>query len=163
MELSLKTKIIGSGILLLAVFAGGRYSAPERIKIEKEEIIVKVTDTSTKTDVKKDQVVKTNTKVTTLKDGTKIEETNVVQETKENSNTVREELVKESVKTTETKVVDSGARVKIDALFGLMPQHMTDGFIYGAHVSKQLFGPFSLGVWTTVPRLTIGVSVGMKL
>lgn len=151
MELSKKNKILIGIVVLAGTYAAGRLSAPEKIKIEKQEVVVKDTEKQ------RDKEVITDKKITTLPDGTKVEEVKI----RENTKTVTTETEKK--KTNESKLVQSGAgKVNISGLFGIKPRKLQDGLVYGVSVSTRVLGPVTIGIWGLIPEPVVGVSAGLQ-
>lgn len=135
-------QVIAGLIMLIIAFAWGRYSAPT--KVETKTITVEVE--KTKVVEKKVIVEKVNpdgskTTVTTV-------DTNTETQTDTNTNST---TVKENKKST----------LNVYAMGGLDVTNPANGFIVGAHVSKQLLGPVSIGLFGFTNK-TAGVSVGFS-
>lgn len=129
-------------LMIVAIFYAGRYTAPT--KVETKTVTVEVE--KTKVVEKKVIVEKTNpdgskTTVTTV-------DTNTETQTDSTSNTT---TVKENKKST----------LNVYAMGGLDVTNPANGFIVGAHVSKQLIGPISIGLFGFTNK-TAGVSIGMS-
>lgn len=150
-------KFIALAVALLAAYAFGRFSAPEKVKIEtklvevEKKIEKKETDrqnnkkTTTVTEIKPDGT-KTITKVTTDESTTKT-----------NTGSI-EQSVKIDEKLNET--TNSSSKVTISALAGVNPFRIDQGVDLGAMVSKPVLGPVTIGVFGFKSG-SMGASVGL--
>lgn len=155
MNMTLKSKIFLVGLALLASYAFGRFSAPEKVKIEKQivEVEKKVTDRDAEKNTKK---TTTTTKIT-HPDGRVEETTTVVEETnRKSSKTETSESGKSSSETTETTY--SSSKVSVSGLWGI--QIGTPGVVYGASISKPILGPITVGAFGLSNGI-VGGSIGL--
>lgn len=159
MQTASKKKTIVLGIVIgLTIFAAGRYSAPEKVKIKTE--IVEVHDKTTNTDTDRDKHRETTVTETTKPDGTKTTVTTTTEDTKTDRKTTSAETDR---KTTETvkEVTKSGRHLTFDVLAGL---NITDlkfaPPVIGAHIGVNLLGPIRLGVFGLSSGVG-GVSLGL--
>lgn len=144
--MNLKTAAIVLGALCAVSFAVGRYTAPEKVKTEikiQKEVITQ-------------QVVHTVTKVVERPDGTKETEVTQDSDTNTHSDTVKDKL---------KEVIVSHDSLNISILAGAQP-HLFQGIsvgpiIYGASVTKTLWGPVTIGAWG-LSDLSAGVSLGLN-
>jgi hypothetical protein len=132
---------LGGILIIVIAFYYGKYSAPT--KVETKTITVEVE--KTKVVEKKVIIEKVNpdgskTTVTTVDTNTETQT-----DTTSNSSTVKE-----------TKKPS----LNVYAMGGLDVTNPANGFIVGAHVSKQLLGPISIGLFGFTNK-TAGVSLGM--
>lgn len=136
--MNIKTKIIIISISLVVSYAFGRWSAPEKVKIE-----TKIVEVETK---HKDQV-KT---IVVAPDGTKTEIIHTVVDTEKNKDI---DNVKETIK--------SNSRVRISALAGV---HTRDGLgsDFGGSISTNFLGPISIGAYG-LQSGSFGISLGLDL
>lgn len=140
MQLSLKQKIIVSGVVVLVAFAFGRYTAP------------KIPNVATTVDNTKN--VNTNThKTTTItenKDGTKVtkitEDTNKISESENKGSQV--------VTAPKTSLINISALGSLDTSRGFVP-------VYGISASKEFIGPITLGAFGLTNGV-VGLSVGVN-
>lgn len=160
MEITTKTKVIISVVVVAGAFASGRYLTPEKIKIEVKTVEVekKVKDTSTDTNQnkKKDtKIVETKKPNGEIVTETTITETTVIDKKKEEQETIAKIDKKDS--TSETTKGDS--KVTINALGGF--DFRTGLPVYGASVTKPVAGPLTLGVFG-LSNTTVGASLGLQ-
>lgn len=129
-------------VLLAAAFAGGRFLSPEKIVTKTVTVEVE------KTNTKQDSVVIKVTKP----DGTITETTTTKTETETITNTNNK---------TETITQNKKSSLNVNALAGINVTNPSGGIVFGAHVSKQLLGPISIGLFG-LSNGTAGVSVGLQ-
>lgn len=141
--------LVGVGVLVGAYLLG-RYSAPEKIKIEEKivEVIKEVKVEDKKKDIKIVEVVKP--------DGTKETTTEIKEREKvvTNKDTVKEEEVYK-------EIIQSSRRVNFGLLFGVPLQQGIEYASYGLYANVSVVGPFSLGIWG-LSNSTIGASIGLS-
>lgn len=141
--------LVGVGVLVGAYLLG-RYSAPEKIKIEEKivEVIKEVKVEDKKKDIKIVEVVKP--------DGTKETTTEIKEREKvvTNKDTVKEEEVYK-------EIIQSSRRVNFGLLFGVPLQQGIEYTSYGLYANVSIVGPFSLGIWG-LSNSTIGASIGLS-
>lgn len=156
-----KLKIIIGILALLSAFAAGRYTVFTKTVETKTTDQTETDTTKTKVDTEEHEDITVTETVTP--DGTK---TIVTTTTKDTSTHEAEIKVDESKKTEETKkeVTTSGSKVSLQMLAGAtiaLPLGLEPP-VFGGSVSKEIFGPFTVGVWALSNR-TIGVSIGINL
>lgn len=155
--MSTKAKVILAVITVITAFAVGRFSAPEKVKIEKE--IVEVEKKSSETDLDRDKHKTTTTTEITRPDGTKEKTTKVEEDTKTSKNTTTVDLRQRNE--TETKEVTYGSnRVTISGMAGLGLDSLSVP-IYGASITRPILGPIVIGLWGLTNK-TGGVSLGLQ-
>lgn len=170
----MNTKSILGAILALGVaFAFGRYTAPEKVKIEKEIVTVESTTKEEKKEVKTDaQRDKRVEKVTTevvRPDGTKETTTRIVEDSKTTRQTdsgtdSREESRKASTEKSSETIEYGRDKLSLSMLAGA-PISFTSGLgviVYGGHIHRNFLGPISIGVWG-LSNGTGGFSLGLTL
>lgn len=140
--LSKNYEAIGGVIIIVIAFYCGKYAAPTKVETK----VVTVEVEKTKVVEKKVIVEKVNpdgskTTVTTV-------DTNTETQTDTNTNST---TIKENKKSS----------LNVYAMGGLDVSNPANGFIVGAHVSKQLLGPVSIGLFGFTNKTT-GVSVGFS-
>lgn len=136
--------------LIAVSFAAGRFLTPEKVKIEKQVVEVEKKEQSKQIDEKK--VIVEEVKP----DGSKTTTTTV--DTKTNINTT----VSKDKTTDESKVVEvSKSKLNVSILAGLDIIKPENGFVYGAHISKELLGPITFGLFGQTNK-TFGVSIGLN-
>lgn len=155
-----KKKVGISVVTLLVVFAVGRYTAPEKIKVETKIVEVeKKTEEKTKNKKKNDKRKTTKRKIV-KPDGEVI--TEVIKE-KDNSetDTTKDKTVDENKKTKEEKKEETRGnnKINISALAGF--DMRTGKPIYGASISKSFIGPTTIGIWG-LNNNSCGVTLGIS-
>ncbi len=161
-----KYKVILIAISYVAVFAAGRYLTPTKIKIETKVVTVEKIVESKKTDTSKDEHKKVVTHEVDKPDGEKDITTTTTDEDKEDQK-IADNRTDDKTKTEDkTKEItkDSG-HLNISALGGLNTTNSSTE--YGLSVTKDVIGPFSLGVWglNSTNRETgpsVGASFGLS-
>lgn len=156
-KMSAKYKVLVSILVVLTSFAAGRYSLPEKLKVEtiSEEKDKKVLQMDTDRDKHKE----TTTVEVVKPDGTKETTTKTV----EDDNTKKKTNETEASKTdkTETKEITySSSKVTVSAIAGVTPFSLSPSVVYGGSVTKPILGPITSGVWF-LTNGTIGASVGL--
>ncbi len=156
-----KYKAMGFVGVVLVSAAVGRYTAPEKVKIETKtvEVIkeVKVTDeTKTKN---RDRIT---TGVTDTKpDGEKIETITVIEKDADSTKTDVTTTRDDSKSTDQIKeVTKSTGRLNLSVLAGVNVTNPGNGMLYGGNISRDILGPISLGAWGLTNGIG-GVSVGI--
>lgn len=163
-----------AAILALGVaFAFGRYTAPEKVKIEKE--IVKVEDTrkeetkNVSTDSQRDKRVEKVTTEVVRPDGTRETTTRLVEDTKstrsrDSATDSREESHTASTEKSSETIEYGRNKLSLSVLAGA-PISFSSGpgsMIYGGHISRNFLGPITIGVWG-LSNGTGGFSLGLSL
>lgn len=163
MELTTRQKVGIVAIYTVSAIAVGRYSVALTTKLKKQD--TKTQETSQTTDTHKDKAKKTTTTVieTTTKDGTKTKKTQVIVEDKTdldkniNNTTKNQETHKESL----TQVAQVG-KWHVSILGGLnVLDPASTGFVYGAAASRDIIGPFNLGLFGLSTGV-MGLSAGLN-
>lgn len=162
-KLMIAAAVVGSSA---AVFALGRYTAPEKVRVETKTVTVEVEKKTETKAVAKDLGRKTHTVSTTRPDGTQTVETTT--ETEVVSRTAiasQSEASKVSQASTSKTVESSKSHVTIQVLAGLQNLKLdTPVFglsVFGLSVSRPLLGPVVIGVWAFSNK-TYGVSAGLQ-
>ena len=148
-----KTQIIIGVLILAVVFAVGRYTAPEKVRVETKivEVEKKTEDKNTKKNEHKKVVIVKNpdgTTTTTITDDTNTDITDHK----------TDDIAKSETQSKETSKGDNS--VTISALAGINVLHGGTP-IYGGQISKPLLGPVVIGVWG-LTNATGGVSLGLR-
>jgi FtsZ-interacting cell division protein ZipA len=147
-----KQILIVGAIALVAAFAVGRWSAPDKVKIQTVEV-------DKKTDDKK--VASDDHKVTTITEtdepnGTKIKKT-IISDVKA---VQVEDKKTDDLTKTETKEIDkSSSKVTISLLAGVNITSPTTP-TYGLSITKPILGPLTVGVFGFQNGLA-GASIGL--
>lgn len=152
-----KTKIIIAVCALATAFAIGRYTVPEKVRIETKivEIEKKVTDQ----DKDKNEHKKTIIVVVTKPDGTKQSTTTISDDTDTKTDTHQTDDIS---KTTDiTKEITAGTQKT--TVLGLVGMDLTKAGLpdYGISVSKSVLGPVSVGVFGFKSGM-VGAGVGLS-
>lgn len=140
---------------LLSAFAAGRFSTPEKIKVETK--IVEVEKKRKDTNLNKKS--KKTTKTVTRPDGTKETTTVVETDTKKDTKEVTERD-KKTDSVTETTKGGNKTSISVIGGIGLAPGTVAPAPAFGAHVQRQILGPFTLGIWG-LSNVSGGVSLGI--
>lgn len=128
---------------LVLTFILGRYSV-------KNEVITKTVEVQTHENKQTEKHTETTT--TKTPDGTQITKTVTDTTTTSQKDKSKEIDTKKVIEAIEPKV-------NVNVLMGYNRNNLHE-LIIGAHVSKQLLGPVSFGVWATTEK-SFGVSVGL--
>lgn len=157
--MSTKSKLILAIVALTASYGFGRWSAPEKIRVETiiKEVEKKVDDTKTSTDRDKH---KTTTVTETVKpDGTKQTVTTTTEDTQTHKGTEGHSTTEnEKDSSTLKEITRATAKVTVSAMYG-MP--FIGGLpYYGGMISKPIFGPITVGAFYLSPDI-IGVTLGL--
>jgi hypothetical protein len=141
----LKMSLIG--LILFALGAAlGRYLAPEKVEVFKEEVIKEV-------EVVKKDVVYVEKKIT-RPDGTIEEERRI--EDKSETERSRDQASRES------KIVQSAKpQWKVSGLVETSYLKKNSSPVYGISVERRIAGPIFVGAWSTTGS-NFGVSVGLE-
>ncbi len=156
-----KNKVIATVVAALFFFALGRWSAPEKIKIEKETITIEAERLDNKTHVRIDENRNITIVEITKPDGTKIKKKTIIID--KNSDT-RDEASKDTTVTTltkETKTITKGSKVTISALGGLHLTNIKGPVVYGGHISRPILGPVTVGIFGLSNGI-VGMSIGLQ-
>lgn len=164
--MSTKYKVILIVVSYVGVFALGRYTVPEKIKIEtkvvevekKVEVKVKDEDKHAHKAVKVVEIDKPDGEkdITTITDEKDDDEDKVDDKTSDD--------IQKASDTTKTVTKDSG-KVTLSALAGVNIQSGQPQI--GVSITKQVLGPFTLGVWSlttpnlSLPNSAVGGSIGI--
>lgn len=155
-----KAKIIISSVSLLAAFAFGRYSAPEKVKTETKTVEVEKKTEDTKTDVDKNRHKETKVVEVTRPDGSKEKTTEVTEDTnvfKKTDQSTTDNTTKSAEESKETTY--AAAKVTISALAGANVSSLSVP-VFGASVSKPILGPIAVGLFGFANGLA-GFSIGL--
>lgn len=153
-------RLIGAvALLVIVAFAFGYWLAPEKVKIETKVVTVEkkvIEYVKDKTSHKKTVIV-----VTKKPDGTSTTTTTITDDTETKSGSTVTDNTNTSSDTTK-EVTKSSSRLTISALAGA-PVSYTGPITpaYGIHVTKEVLGPISVGVFGFNTGL-VGASVGVS-
>jgi hypothetical protein len=161
MTLTRKSKIIIVIISLAISFATGRYTVPEKVKIETKIVTVEAKTDDKKVNVVDDKHVKTTVTETDKPDGSKTV-TTVTQDDSVDKDVTADKSTDSIQKTSDiTKTVTKGSSpVTISALAGVSVSNTSGGIVYGASIYKPVLGPIGIGLWG-VSSGQVGASVGI--
>lgn len=179
MEISNKNLVLGSLIVVGVSVAIGRYTAPEKIKIEKEYVQLdsktKETKQDKSTDLDKDRRIQKTVVEVQKPDGTKETTTTVTEDitTKKKTDTTTVDVTNENkiTKNTESKEVESkSGKTHLNALVGSKIDNLGTNngnpLLYGVHGSIDLLGPISVGAWgltdSSLNNKACGLSLGIS-
>jgi lipopolysaccharide export LptBFGC system permease protein LptF len=158
MEMKQKVMVIASVALVSAAI--GRYTAPEKIKIETKTVeVIKEVKVKDETETKKKD--KTYTKTTDTKPtGEKTETVTIVEKDADKTKT-DVTIAKDDNKSTDQikEVTKSSGHLNLSVLAGvnvLSP----GGMLYGGHITRDILGPINIGIWG-LSNGTAGCSVGL--
>lgn len=143
-------KLIGGIVLAALLIAIGRFTAPEKVRVETKTITVEVEKEKQATDTKTKTVENDN------KDGSKTITTVTDTSTHTTTNT---DIDTKSDSVKETTYAKDG--VTISALAGIDVTNPSKGFVYGASLSKPILGPISIIVEGQSNKV-ISVGLGLK-
>jgi CRISPR/Cas system-associated endonuclease Cas3-HD len=139
---------------LTAAYVAGRYSAPEKIKIETVTVTKEVVIQDESAKLRQTQRIVE----TTRPDGTTVKETRI----RTRAESERETHASRDTTNKESKEIENRRGVAANVLIGLPLAEVARGPVVGAALSKQFIGPFTLGVWG-LSNLTFGFTVGVEL
>lgn len=164
MTLTPKQQIIIIVVTLATGVAFGRYLTPQKIKIETKtvEIEKKSSKTDDKTKVHKHK--DTTTTTTKKSDGT-VETTTKVSEDTDTGKDVKivDNGQTSSTNESKTEKTSNTGHLNLSVLAGANPFNLTTrpGLVYGAHLTRDVFGPLNIGIWGLSDG-TCGMSVGLS-
>ena len=146
-----KYKVLIGVTSAVVIFAAGRYTTPEKVRIETKIVEVEKKTTDTQRDKHKETVVveKTNP------DGSKETTTTVVEDTKTDRKTETDKNKSSDVVQEKTQGTD---KVTISALGGI--DLTTNKAIFGGSATKPILGPITIGVFG-LSNGSAGASVGL--
>lgn len=157
-----KTKVIIATASLATAFAVGRYTVPTKIVTETKVVEVEKKVEVVKETKDKDKRKKTKKVIKIAPNGEKIITEVTVEDTKttksKDSSVTDEKSKASDSKTTQEK---SNSPTTISILAGKKITDGLDPILFGAHVSKPVLGPVSIGVWG-LSNMTFGLSVGLS-
>lgn len=159
--MSTKGRIFLGAVLILGAFAFGRYSAPEKIKVEKEIVRVEVEKKEKSKDQSVDEQKDTTTIEVTKPDGTKIKKRVVRQDRKTETSTDEKTDRVSQTKKKETKVVENSRRISVSVIAGPNFTDLKAPIVFGGYISRPFMGPVTLGIWGLSSGVG-GVSVGLQ-
>lgn len=154
-------KILTSIAVVLISFAFGRYSAPEKVRIEtkivevekKKEVVVGSKDRNKKKTVTVTEI--------TRPDGTHEKTTVTVEETQTEVKERRKETSGTTTTTDSTnETTYKAAQTHLVVLVGGNVADLTSGPVYGVAVSRNVLGPITLGAFGLTNK-SLGVSLGL--
>lgn len=148
-----KVKIALAFVVFLSTFAFGRFSAPEKVRIETKTVEVEKTKTNTDHDKHKSTTVTEVVKP----DGTRT----MVTQTTEDDKTNRKTISTNDTTTDKVKeVTKSGMHLTIDVITGVDLFHSNPNIVYGLSFGANVLGPIRVGAFGLSTGVS-GVSVGL--
>jgi hypothetical protein len=156
-----RTKIILISVSLLSAFAVGRYTVPEKIRVETKTVEVekKVDDTKTQTD--RDKHKKTTVVETVKPDGEKTTTTVTEEDTTTKRSTDDKSAMTDNKATDQVTEKTYGTQKTTLSALGAINLTGTPSIAYGASVYKPVLGPFGIGAMF-LTNGTVGLSVGIS-
>lgn len=163
-----KYKVAAGGFILAGAFAAGRYTVPEKVRIETKIVEVEKKNSSQDKITAKNVHKKVTTQTLKKPDGeeeittTSTEDTVDVASDKDTSTT----SIASSQDNTK-EITANQQKVTLSALAGISP--LNGQLSYGLSVTKPILGPFTIGLWglygpptPTAPTSSavVGASVG---
>lgn len=148
MEISTRTKVITSIVVVITSFAVGRYSA--NTKPDVHTVIDKTQDIKQDTD-KDTHKTTTITKTPDGKEVTTITEDTVIDTKKDTDTTTH---VDQTVTQPKNSLINISALASLDTADGFKP-------VYGISANKELIGPVTIGAFGLTNGV-IGLSVGVN-
>ena len=148
-------KYLAAFLLLLTAYGFGRWSAPEKVKIQEKLVYVEKKTENTQTD--RDKHKKQVTTIVTHKDGTTTTTTTTVEDTKTDRKTAETDTI--NVDKSKTTEITRGAKTTVSLLAGTNISSPL-GIDYGIAVSKPILGPITIGVFGFRSGL-FGASAGL--
>lgn len=143
--MSIKYKIVALVFLTVGSFAIGRWVAPEKIRIETHTVEIEKKTEETKSDTSVDRHKETTVVEVSHPDGTKEKKTTTVEDSSANrKHDTKTEDDKETDSSSVKVVEHSSSKITISALAAINPFSLGPA-IYGAHVSKAILGPVTIG------------------
>lgn len=158
--MTVRAKVIIVSVSLLAAFAFGRWSSPEKVKTEIKTVEVEKKTEDTQIDSDKNRHKETKVVEITHPDGTKEKTTQTVEDSQSTKKTDQSVTDNTQKSTEEVKEITyATAKVTISALAGLNVSSLSLP-VYGASVTKPILGPITVGLWG-LSNSTIGGSIGL--
>jgi hypothetical protein len=165
-------KLIAIGAVFIAVvaFAFGRYTTPEKVKVETVtktvEVEKKTHDATTQIDQNRNRKREIETVELVRPDGSKETRTKTVETTETNRD--RTTTVSDREKSTTTRDEETRKEVSkasgstvVSVLGGAKLDDWVSGKRYGLAVTRNVIGPVTIGVWG-LNDTTCGLSVGLS-
>jgi hypothetical protein len=140
----------------MIAFAVGRYTVPEKVRIETK--YVKVEDKKEKTKTDKDTHKVTKVREVTRPDGTKEKVTEVVEDTESTTKKITKDKIAESGSSV-TEKVSGSQKTTLSVLAGAPTTGGTPDF--GASAYKPVLGPIGIGIFGFKSGL-VGASIGLS-
>jgi NCAIR mutase (PurE)-related protein len=153
-------KYLLAGVGILAAFAFGRYSAPEKVKIETKVVEVEKKSENKSTDTDRNKRKETTVTETVYPDGRKETKTEVVETTQTERKTDTSVVTEREKDAAETKETSRSGKVSLSALTGVDVTNL-NAPIFGAHLLTNVLGPVTIGVWG-LSNATGGLSLGLS-
>lgn len=170
---SLRRRILAVAVIFAVGLAFGRYTAPEKVKIEKEIVTVEATekkvDENLKTNTNRDRNVRKMVVEVTYPDGRKETRTEytedsttnrVAEKTKDSLENTQKTITERTVEETTYRKSDLSISVIAGSQFSTSGGISAGSVCYGGHIQKSLIGPITVGIWG-LSNGTAGGSLGL--
>lgn len=156
----MKSKILVGVVLLLTAYAFGRWSAPEKIKIETKIVEVDKKVDDTKSDTNRDKHKTTTVTEIVRPDGTKETTTTTSEDTETHKTSEGHSAEERETESASLKEVTRATqKTTLSVLYG-MP--FTGGVpVYGGSVTRGILGPICIGGFALTSGV-VGVSLGLQ-
>lgn len=144
---------------LLTAFAFGRWSAPEKIKIQKQIVEVEKKSTTKDTEAERNKRKEITVTEVIRPDGTKETTTHTVEETTAVKKKAESDSSESNRASNETKEVEkSSSKTTVSLMVGTNLQNPK--IVYGGSAYRPILGPVGIGLWGLTDK-TLGASVGL--
>lgn len=160
-----RTIVILSTLMLVTSFAFGRWTSPEKVKIETRTVEVEKKTDQLQTDTNRNRRTEVTETQITRPDGTTEKTKKTIQTAETHKETDHSASTDSSTLKEESKeVTRSTGRTTVSALIGVQLRGLTAAspLLYGAQVYRPVLGPIGIGIWGFTD-LSFGVSLGISL
>lgn len=159
-EMSTKTKAGLVALALLTAFASGRFSAPEKVRVETKTSERDRDSTASETEERRDVHKTTVVTESDRPDGIKEITTKIVEDTTNKKDEETTAAQERGVDTDTEKTVTRGSSsITVLALGGASLANLATP-VYGAAASRPILGPVTVGAWG-LSNGTVGASIGL--
>lgn len=156
----IQSNVVIAVLALATAFAAGRYSLPERVRVETKTVTVEKKTDKVTSDTDRDRHVETVTTTTRKPDGTLETTTKTVQDSHTDRHQEEAKIERKGTSQENTsETTYAASKLTISALAGASFQRPE--IIYGVSLSRPIFGPVSLGAWALTDQ-TVGFSLGLS-
>lgn len=162
MSLSNTSKVLIVVAVVGVSFALGRYTVPEKVKVETKIVEVEKKTSSSKEDTSVDKHKNTKIIVVEKPNGEKTTTTEISENTDIDKKKTGESTSDSTKNTDSLKETTRGdSKLTISALGGVDFTKSVPQVVYGASVFKPILGPITIGVWG-LSSPSCGASVGIQ-